>query len=237
MTFMSTIATPQTKSEIVYPDSDDEPMAENTKQFRYIVTIQGGLDALLPNVFVAGDLFWYPVEGEPTIRTAPDVLVAFGRPKGDRPSYKQWEENHIAPQVTFEVLSPGNRAGAMTERLRFYERYGVEEYCIYDPDSGDLNGWIRKGDRFEAIPEMIGWVSKRLGIRFDVVDGELKLYGPDNQPFVCYVELAERMEKERQEKEAQRLAKERQRQEKEKERQRAERLAAQLRALGIEPEA
>jgi hypothetical protein len=39
-------------------------MANNTEQFRWIVTIQQNLDWLFandPNVFVAGDLFWYPV--------------------------------------------------------------------------------------------------------------------------------------------------------------------------------
>src|SRR5260370_3969499 len=90
------------KPEIDYPETDGQPMAENTLQFQWIVTIQGSLDALFPadrNVFVAGDLFWYPVEGDNTIRTAPDVLAAFGRPKGHRSSYRQWEENHIAPQV------------------------------------------------------------------------------------------------------------------------------------------
>ena len=30
---------------IVYPDSDGQPMAENTLQFRWIVTIEGGLEA------------------------------------------------------------------------------------------------------------------------------------------------------------------------------------------------
>ena len=68
--------------EIIYPESDGQPMEDNTKQFRYIVTIQGGLAALFaddPNVFVAGDLLWYPVEGKNTLRVAPDVMVAFGR--------------------------------------------------------------------------------------------------------------------------------------------------------------
>lgn len=55
---------------IIYPTSDGKPMADNTRQFRWIVTIQGGIDALFrddPNVFVAGDLLWYPVEGKPHI--------------------------------------------------------------------------------------------------------------------------------------------------------------------------
>ncbi len=107
---MSTITTPSQK--VFYPDSDGKPMADNTLQFRWIVTIKEGVDALFcqdPDVFVAGDLLWYPVEGEPKIRIAPDVLVAFGRPKGERGSYRQWEEGGTAPQVVFEILSPGNR--------------------------------------------------------------------------------------------------------------------------------
>ena len=58
--------------------------------------------------FVAGDLLWYAQQGDPTERLAPDAMVVFGRPKGDRGSYKQWEEDGIAPQVVWEVLSPGN---------------------------------------------------------------------------------------------------------------------------------
>jgi Uma2 family endonuclease len=218
---------------VIYPESDGQPMAENTLQFEYIATIEGGLDARFrndPNVFVAGDLFWYPVEGDNTIRTAPDILVAFGRPKGHRGSYMQWREEGIAPQVVFEILSPGNRGGEMVRKFRFYERYGVEEYYIYDPESGELTGWIRVGGELQEIPNMAGWVSPRLAIRFELVGGELQLYGPDGQRFATYVELVEQREKERQEKE-------KERQEKEKERQRAERLAAQLRALGVEPEA
>ncbi|TAG85887.1 MAG: hypothetical protein EAZ18_26555, partial [Oscillatoriales cyanobacterium] len=83
----------QTLPEIIYPDSDGKPMSDNTKQFQLIVKIQGGIDALFKdneNVFVAGDLLWYPVEGDNKTRQAPDIMVAFGRPKGDRGSYQQW---------------------------------------------------------------------------------------------------------------------------------------------------
>ncbi len=210
---------------IEYPDSDGEPMSDNTLQFQWIVTIEGGLEALYRDdvhIFVAGDLLWYPVEGDPTIRMAPDILVAFGRPKGYRGSYKQWEEEGIAPQVVFEILSPGNRAGELARKFDFYERYGVEEYYQYDPDHGKVSGWVRMQGRLQAIPVMQGWVSPRLRVRFELENGELALYGPDGRRFATYVELAAQRDRERREKEeAQR---------------RAERLAAQLRALGIEPE-
>ncbi|HZK80230.1 MAG TPA: hypothetical protein VFC46_04165 [Humisphaera sp.] len=58
----------------VYPDSDGRPIAENTLQYDWIVKITGGLRRVFaddPKVFVAGDLFWYPVEGRPDIRIAP----------------------------------------------------------------------------------------------------------------------------------------------------------------------
>ena len=120
-------------TEIVYPDSDGQPMADNTKQFQWITVIKTNLDWLFRDeeqVFVAGDLRWYPIEGNPKYRVAPDVMVVFGRPKGDRGSYKQWQEDNIAPQVVFEILSPGNTEGEMDRKLQTYARCGVEEYYI-----------------------------------------------------------------------------------------------------------
>ena len=151
---------------VIYPDSDGKPMADNTKQFEWIITIAGGLQALFaddPNVFVAGDLLWYPVEGDNKARIAPDALVAFGRPQGHRGSYKQWEEGGIAPQVVFEVLSPGNTRKEMADKLAFYDRYGVEEYYLYDPDSGRLKAGCGREDGWWKSPgcaagPVRGWV-------------------------------------------------------------------------------
>jgi hypothetical protein len=108
-----------TKPAVEYPSTDGEPMAQNTKQYRYITTLQGGLAAMFrdrPDVFVAGDLFWYPIEGDNKTRVAPDVMVVFGRPKRDRDSYRQWEEDNIAPQVVFEILSPNNTLAELLDK-------------------------------------------------------------------------------------------------------------------------
>jgi len=180
---------------VIYPDSDGKPMADNTLQFRWIVTIVGGLESLFaddPNVFIAGDLLWYPVEGNNKIRNAPDALVAFGRPKGDRGSYRQWEEGGIAPQVVFEVLSPGNTRREMDEKLGFYDRHGVEEYYLYDPDRGRLRGWQRRQGQMAEIISMRGWISPRLGVQFDLDGVDLCLTGPDGRRFASYLEVAQR---------------------------------------------
>lgn len=218
---------------VVYPDSDGEPMAENTLQFQWIVTIKEGLELLFadrPDVFVAGDLLWYPVEGDAATRTAPDALVAFGRPKGYRGSYRQWDEAGIAPQVVFEVLSPGNRAGEMRRKLDFYDRFGVDEYYLYDPDHNRLSAWIRAGHALEPIPDPGSWTSPRLGVRFSLTPETLELYAPDGSPFLTALETGQKLREQTTRADAERLRAD-------AERLRAERLAEKLRAMGLDPDA
>jgi Uma2 family endonuclease len=160
-------------TDIIYPDSDGQSMADNTLQFRWITTIKTNLDWLFlnyPDVFIAGDLLWYPVEKNNKLRQAPDIMVVFGRPKGERRSYRQWLEENIAPQVVFEILSPGNPLTEMAKKQIFYDRYGVEEYYLYDPDKNDFSGWIREEDHLEVIDLSDHWISPRLGIRFQLGD-------------------------------------------------------------------
>jgi Uma2 family endonuclease len=228
-----------TTTEIIYPDCDGNPMADNTKQFWWIVTIKENLELLYaedPNVFVAGDLLWYPVEGNNTIRQAPDIMVAISRPKGDRGSYQQWKEGGIAPQVVFEILSPGNRLAEMQRKLSFYERYGVTEYYIYDPDRIDFAGWIATNGRLELIApsessatsEAASWVSPILGIRFQLEPDTLQIYRPDGQQFLSFVDLdLHRQAAEQRAETAEQRA--------DAAEQREAILAAKLRELGVDP--
>ena len=187
-----------TPTQIEYPDSDGKPIADNTKQFRWITIIKYNLDWLFANdenVFIAGDLLWYPVEGNPKRRAAPDVMVVFGRPKGDRGSYKQWLEGDIAPQVVFEILSPGNTANEMASKLAFYDRHDVAEYYIYDPDTNALSGWEQLDQYLTEIPVMQDWTSPRLGIRFDLnTSPELQIYRPDGELFSTFEQVSHQLE-------------------------------------------
>ena len=112
----------------------------------------------------------------------------------------------------------------MIRKFNFYQEYGVEEYYIYNPDNGSLDGWLRRGDRLEEIPEMAGFVSPRIGLRFDPGEGpdNLRIYGPDGTRFLTFAEWVEKSKAD------QRHAEDADR--------RAERLAARLRELGVEPE-
>ncbi|KKI98574.1 Uma2 family endonuclease [Prochlorothrix hollandica] len=225
------ITPPVKPTPIVYPDSDGKPMSDNTLQYQWIVLFKENLEVQFgsdPQVFIAGDLLWYPVEGHPEIAKAPDVLVVFGRPKGYRGSYQQWREDDIAPQVVFEILSPNNTRAEMSRKLLFYHQYGVEEYYIYDPQKNDLRGWIRRDGILDELDSLQNWQSPRLGIRFDPAENPLKVYGADDTPFLSTLEREQLRQGERQ-----RAEQERQRAE--QERQRADRLAAKLRELGLDP--
>ncbi len=231
----------QQEQDIEYPDSDGLPMADNTKQFEWIHILVYNLRVLFrhnPNVFVAGDLLWYPVKGNNKICCAPDAMTVHGCPKGHRGSYKQWEEGGIAPQVVFEVLSPSNTRLEMQEKCDFYNRYGVEEFYSYAPETNHLCGWLRsqRTGQLEEIVEMHRWTSTRLQIRFDVLPDDLYIYTPQGEPFLTFTEVVEQREQAQQrEKQAYRIAKQAEQRE-EQARSEADKLREQLRKLGIKPD-
>ncbi|MFM7221101.1 MAG: hypothetical protein ACKO21_13000 [Nodosilinea sp.] len=94
--------------------------------------------------------------------------------------------------------------------------YGVEEYYIYDPDTNELTGLERREGTLTPIEEMAGWLSPRSGVRFELGSSTLNLYDGQGQLFLSPVELRQRAEQEK---------------------ARADRLAAKLKALGVDPEA
>jgi Uma2 family endonuclease len=220
-----------------YPARDGRLMSDNTLQEEWIDKIKGGLENLFRDdrkVFIASNLMWYPVKGNNRRRLAPDVMVVFGRPKKYRKSYIQHRERDVAPQVAFEILSPGNRKRVMDFKRKIYEMYGVEEYYVFDPYQIGLEVWLREGGAFQ-LKEASGWVSPRLGIRFELAE-DMTIYASDGRPFLDYVDVArERDEERRLRAESDRQADQERRQRIDSD-QRAERLAARLRELGLEPE-
>jgi hypothetical protein len=75
-------------------------------------------------------------------------------------------------------------------------------------------------DELTVIEEIDNWKSPLLGISFVSTPEGLKVYYPDGQQFLTTVELAQKVESEKQRAEF--------------EKKRADRLAEQLRLLGIE---
>ena len=121
---------------VYYPSSDGKPMAENTAQWKALLTHGAVLDCRYendPDVLVAGDVLIYPQRGKRRRCAAPDVLVAFGVPKRPhRPSYKVWVEGK-APDFVMEVASEGTWEADRGWKWDLYAAAGVREYWLFDP--------------------------------------------------------------------------------------------------------
>ena len=167
-------------------------LQQTTQQTTNAAVIKEGLEALFasdPDVFVAGDLPWHPVKHYERTRVVPGVMVVFGRPKGYRGSYRQWEEDGVALQVVFAVAMPSDRGGAMAQKSVWCDRYGVKEYYIYEPYRKDFTAFVRSVETgyLEDVPlPASGYISPRLGVRFDLSTGDLIIYRPDGEPLGAY---------------------------------------------------
>ncbi len=174
---------------IEYPDDDGKPMADNSLQFEWIQLLSSNLAALFhdrADVVVGGNMLWYPVEGFPKIRRAPDTFVIFDRPKRYRGSYKQWEEDDIPMTVVIEVRSPNDGDRLMLKKLKFYDTYGAEEYYVVDPERYVVQAYRRLADMLAPQRLVDGmYTSQRLGIRFEVGPDSVRVFHPDDRPFLA----------------------------------------------------
>jgi Uma2 family endonuclease len=240
--------------DVVYPESDGQPMGETGFHVRAMLTLlQVLMDWLTgrDDVYMTADMFLYYERGNPRAVKAPDVMVVFGVDNHERRTFKTWEENAV-PTVIFEVSSDETYQEDLTTKRDLYERLGVAEYFLFDP-LGDcldprLQGFRLEGGRYVTLtPEADGsLISEQLGVRLvaegfllrliDARTGEPVLTSHENFQLLrreterLQAEIAQK-EHERQAKERERRAKERERRAKERERQRAEALEAEVARL------
>ncbi|MCU0451085.1 MAG: Uma2 family endonuclease [Bernardetiaceae bacterium] len=198
------VKTATSAAEPLAPEPEAHLPADATRVYECLVKIKGNLDILFadrPDVLVAGDLPWFASEGQPQIVQTPNVLVALGRPKGHRSSYRQWDEGQ-PPQVVFELLTPALRKNyqELFRKHNFYQQHGVQEYYLYDADEVKLSVFLRHGPQLilQDYPTSF-WQSPALGITLEILPGgnDLLLFFPNGQPFLSFVELDARVRAER----------------------------------------
>lgn len=148
----------QIESDLVYPVSDGEPLAETFDHLYVLMTTLMVLRHYLAGqqATVLADQFMYYVEGKPNARVAPDVMVIFNVEPGGRDNYKIWEEGEV-PSVIFEMTSEGTQDRDRVFKKNLYEQLGVTEYWLYDP-KGEwiperLRGYRLRRDVYELIED------------------------------------------------------------------------------------
>jgi Uma2 family endonuclease len=122
------------EQEIEYPTSDGQPMAETHEHQTVMIDLILGLRhryAAAPDVWVGGNFFLCYERGNPRACVAPDVLLAKGVGKWNRPNYLLWNER--SPSLIVEVTSRKTQRKDQHFKKSLYERIGVEEYVLFDP--------------------------------------------------------------------------------------------------------
>ncbi len=228
---------------IEYPESDGKPMAETDKHIQMIIDLRLSLREFFraeAQVYVGSNLLLYYVEGDKNKSVAPDVFYVRGVPKHERRTYQLWEEGQV-PQVVFEISSRSTKKEDLGVKKDLYASLGVREYFIFDPEyklKPPLRAFRLHGQQLlEEVVTGNRVMSHELGLEL-VNDGTtLRLWNPQTGNFLLTpdeeaaarqaAELLMRAAELRvQEEAAARQAAE----------ARAAKLAARLRALGIDPD-
>lgn len=163
----------------------------------------------------------------------PDVMLSLDVPVGR--SLKKKENNSYftwiigkPPDVVIEIVS--DRSGGEEDfKLQEYAKIGVRYYVIFDPDDLLRGGVLRTFDLVRGVyrPRKTSWLP-RVGLGLKIWQGEFQGMARSWSRWCDREGIVIPTGEERAEQERQRA---------EQAHERAERLAAQLRALGVDPEA
>lgn len=69
---------------------------------------------------------------------------------------------HGAPDLVIEILSPSTAKFDLQQKKVAYERCGVQEYWIVDPQSKAVHGYRLRNNSFDRLPKAIGHLNSDL---------------------------------------------------------------------------
>jgi Uma2 family endonuclease len=131
-----------------------------------------------PRVHVRSGVTLYYEEGNPAASFVPDLFVVRDGGERPRPGYLELWRKGVSPAAVIEVTAAATRDEDLGVKRDVCERFGVEEYFLYDPLGEYLDPPLR-GYRLAAgkyrplAPRADGAVVSRLGLAFDAGGGRL----------------------------------------------------------------
>ena len=106
------------------------------------------------DTLVAMEVRVYYVRGNDKVWLQPDVQVVFGVKRGNRNSFKVWEEGK-APDFVLEVASPSTAENDAEHKALEYASIGVSEFWRLDPTgslmSSPLEGYVACAGSYDAV--------------------------------------------------------------------------------------
>ncbi|MHC5724830.1 MAG: Uma2 family endonuclease [Nostoc sp.] len=197
---MTSLLPSSQSTEVFYPSSDGEPLAES---YVHLYALLATLEVLRQYLLgrqakVLSNQFLYYAQGFPKLRVAPDVMVIFNVAPGGRDNYKIWEEGQV-PVVIFEMTSEGTRNQDTGFKKTLYEQLGVLEYWLFDPKGEwikeQLQGYRLRGEVYEPITDSR---CEPLQLRLQIEGQLIGFYREDTgEKLLIPEELAEALKQER----------------------------------------
>ena len=175
-----------TEENVLYPDSDGEPMAASDLHRRQLMWTLQTLETHFvpqPEVYISGDILMYYEKGVPRRVVSPDVLVVFGIGPGPRRTYKVWEEGKT-PDFVMEFSSESTYQNDLSGKRELYAELEIQDYFLYDAEDlylpSPLMGFQLVEGVYVDVPVGVagGLHSSALELEFHVGDEGLAIYDP-----------------------------------------------------------
>jgi Uma2 family endonuclease len=176
------------------------------------------------NFYASGNLTIYYNQDQIKSRDfrGPDFFVVLGTERKPRKSWVVWGEGGKTPNIIVEVLS--NSTADVDRGLKkeiYQDILRTPDYFWFDPDTLEFTGFHLVDGQYQLLsanPQ--GWLwSQQLQLCLGIYEQKLRFFTAEGELLLTPLEVAES-----------------ERQQKELAQQRVDALAAQLRALGIEPD-
>lgn len=191
---MTGLPNPPTDQERSYPEPprgewwSDEPQMETPRHLMQMLALIATLRWLWrgrTDYFVGGNLtvYYSPHQRKSDDFRGPDFFVALGVDgERERRSWVVWEEGGKYPNVIVELLSDSTERIDRGDKKQIYQDvFRTPEYFLFDPESGQLEGFRLVAGRYEKIKadpnERLA--SDQLELLFGVRDGELRMFTRD----------------------------------------------------------
>ena len=167
---------------VVYPTSDDQPMAESAIHRRCMIDVADTLELWFKrhgrdDVLVGSNNFLYYERGNPRAVVAPDVYVVVGAPAGLRDTYMLWNEPK-GPDFVLEVTSKSTRRDDERRKRDVYAALGVKEYFLYDPRAEylapPLQGFRLRDGEYRLLPAVTALSNRGVSVASEVLGLELR---------------------------------------------------------------
>lgn len=119
------------------------------------------LDSLITDTGL-GDVLIAPFDvylDEESNAVQPDIIVVL---EGNKKIIDKRGHIHGVPDMIIEILSEGNKDHDKVKKRALYERFGVKEYWMVDPETKLATGLTLKDQHYEPIAEYVGKIGSFL---------------------------------------------------------------------------